>query len=124
MISGIDKGPLGSKVRFQFIAATEDDPDILKGLGTYGVIQNPAGFVAGVVAPGTDGTGLTDFGYAMESIVLFLANLGLGTCWLGGSFRKSRFAERINPQGEEIVPAVISVGYAASTPRIRFSKRG
>ncbi|MBN1553098.1 MAG: nitroreductase family protein [Phycisphaerae bacterium] len=117
-ISRFHNGPFGSKLRFQFVAATESDSDTLKGLGTYGIIQNPAGFVIGAVDPGLSGSGLVDFGYAMESIVLFLADLGLGTCWLGGSFRKSRFAERMNLHKDETVPAVISVGYPASSPRM------
>ena len=48
---------------------------------------------------------LEDFGYTMERIILFATDLGLGTCWLGGSFTKSRFAEKISANGSERVPA-------------------
>ncbi|HDQ45931.1 MAG TPA: nitroreductase [bacterium] len=117
VVSGIGSGPFGSRLRIRFIGSVESDSGVLKGLGTYGVIRNPAGFVIGAVDPGPAGNGLIDFGYAMESAVLYLADLGLGTCWLGGTFRKSRFAGRIDPAKDEIVPSVISVGYPRSRRR-------
>jgi len=39
-------------------------------------------------------------------------NLGLGTCWLGGTFSSSRFAQKIDLQNNEDLPAVTPVGYA------------
>jgi hypothetical protein len=107
-IGQLSQSPLGAKVRFQTVAAVEDDVKALKGLGTYGVIKKPAGFVIGAVEQSE--TGLVDFGYRMEAIVLNLADLGLGSCWLGGSFTKSRFSERISASETEIVPCVISFG--------------
>ena len=38
-------GPFGSPTRFELIAATEQDRQSLKGVGTYGVIKNAAGFL-------------------------------------------------------------------------------
>ena len=58
---------------------------------------------------------LEDFGYLMERIVLFATDIDLGTCWLGGSFRKSSFAKRISASSGESVPAVSSVGYVSDT---------
>jgi nitroreductase len=107
--------PFGSRVRFSAVAAAEDDAGALKKLGTYGVIRRPAGFIIGAVADTT--AGLVDFGHGMETAVLFLEDLGLGSCWLGGSFRKSRFAERIGAAGTECVPAVLSFGVPAPKPR-------
>ncbi|MFZ3156215.1 MAG: nitroreductase family protein [Smithella sp.] len=43
-------------------------------------------------------------------------DLGLGTCWLGGTFSSSRFAQKIALQNNEALPAVTPVGYAV--PRI------
>jgi len=37
---------------------------------------------------------LEDFGYLMEEAILFATGLGLGTCWLGGSFTKSGLPKR------------------------------
>jgi hypothetical protein len=102
-------GPFGSRTRFALIAAGEDDQKTLKGLGTYGFIKGAKGFFVGALGPGTKN--LEDFGYLMEYAILFATSLGLGTCWLGGSFTKSSFAKRINTAKEETLPAVTSVGY-------------
>jgi hypothetical protein len=56
---------------------------------------------------------LEDFGYAMEHAILFATDLGLGTCWLGGTFTKSSFARAIALTDEESIPAVTSIGYIA-----------
>jgi hypothetical protein len=44
-------------------------------------------------------------------------DLGLGTCWLGGSFSKSNFARKISAGPDEQVPAVAAVGYSAEKRR-------
>lgn len=102
-------GPLGTPLRFHLIAATEQDRDSLKDLGTYGFIQGASGFIVGAVE--TAGKDLEDYGYMMEYIILVATDLGLGTCWLGGSFTRSSFIETISVKDEEQVPAVTSIGY-------------
>lgn len=57
--------------------------------------------------------------FVMEQVVLEATRLGLGTCWLGGTFRTSAFdadSLHINP-GEEL-QIVIPVGYEAESPRL------
>jgi nitroreductase len=108
--------PFGSAVRFLPVTADSGDADGIRGLGTYGVIRNPAGFVIGAVKP-TD-EGLFDFGFLMEAACLKLADLGLGSCWLGGSFRKSRFSARIGVREGEIVPSVLSFGPPTEKSRL------
>jgi nitroreductase len=103
--------PLRSKTRFILTAAAEGDAGALNGLGTYGVIRRPAGFVIGAVREHPDA--LVDFGFHMQAVVLTLTDLGLGSCWLGGSFRKSRFSERIGAAPGECVPSVLSFGIPA-----------
>jgi len=108
-------GPFGSRARFELVAATAQDRDALRGLGTYGFIKGATGFVVGAVTKADKD--LEDFGYLMESIVLFATDLGLGTCWLGGTFTRSSFAERISASRAESLPAVISVGVMDPSPR-------
>ena len=107
----LQAGPLGTPLRFKLIAASKDDRRALRGLGTYGFIRGAAGFIVGAAKPG--GKYLEDFGYQMEATILAATGLGLGTCWLGGSFTQSSFARRIEVANDEIVPAVTAVGYAA-----------
>jgi nitroreductase len=108
-------GPLGSRCRFELVAASEHDPQALRSLGTYGFIKGATGYIVGAVKGGSHN--LEDFGYLLEMIVLSATDLGLGTCWLGGTFTKSSFAKRINAEADELVPGVISVGYIAKKPR-------
>ncbi len=104
-------GPLGTRARFALVAATEYDRQALKGLGTYGFIRGATGFIVGAVEQGP--RNLEDFGYLMEQAILFATGIGLGTCWLGGSFTKSSFAKKISAAREEVVPAVTAIGHIA-----------
>jgi nitroreductase len=114
-LEGHRTGPFGSPSRLILLSASEDDERALKGLGTYGTIRNPRAFIVGITGPGPKN--LEDLGYVMEMAVLEATDLGLGTCWLGGFFRKSRFAEKAGVAAEETVPAVISLGYGADEGR-------
>jgi hypothetical protein len=111
-LATLDTGPLGTPARFTLSAAAEQERDALRSLGTYGFIKNPTGFIIGVVR--RDIKDLEDFGYLMERAVLVATGLGLSTCWLGGSFRRSSFAKKIDVQTHEVLPAVISAGYSTS----------
>ena len=104
-------GPLGNQARFKVVAAQEGDSPSLKGLGTYGFIKNPTGFIIGVSEEKSGA--LEDFGYLMETILLRATDIGLGSCWLGGTFTKSRFSRQLSLLNGEIIPAVASVGYTA-----------
>jgi hypothetical protein len=114
-LEGLGPGPFRSRTRFGLLASSEGDERSLKGLGTYGMIRNPQGFIVGAMGSGPKN--LEDFGYAMERAILEAAGLGLGTCWLGGSFRKSRFSRTFGVTGDETVPAIASVGYSADAER-------
>ena len=49
----------------------------------------------------------------MESLILYATSLGLGTCWIGGTFKKGQFAKAIDLKGDEILPIVLPIGYEA-----------
>jgi nitroreductase len=115
-LSGLTKGPLGTDLRFQLVAASEDDRSALRGLGTYGAIHENTGFMLGAMTRSP--MGIEDFGYAMEQIVLLADDLGLGTCWLGGNFTRSTFAARIQARPFEQIPAVLAVGVIEGVPPI------
>jgi nitroreductase len=111
-LAALQRGPFGTSLRFKLVAASEGDAQILRGLGTYGFIKNAPGFILGAV-PIEGQMNLEDFGYAMEDVILFATALGLGTCWLGGTFRKSAFAARLALGDGEVMPCVVSVGRPA-----------
>jgi hypothetical protein len=116
MASSLPPGPFGTSPRFQLVAATAQDRDDLKGLGTYGFIKGATGFLVGASTDAEKSA--EDYGYLMELLVLHATDLGLGTCWLGGSFTKSSFAAKIGARAGEKVPAVTAVGYIAGRPRM------
>lgn len=113
--------PFGSSLRLVLLAAKEQDPGSLKGLGTYGFIKNPAAFMAGAVT--SSPKDMEDYGYAMERAVLFATELGLGSCWLGGTFTKSSFAKRVGLRPQESMPAVVAVGYKQREDAVRAQLR-
>ncbi len=122
--AALGSGPFGGKARFELIAAGEDDRKILRQLGTYGFIKGAAGFLVGATRDGEEK--LEDFGWQMERLILLATDLGLGTCWLGGTFTKSSFAKKISARSDELIPAVVAIGYIARQPRTtdRFIRRG
>jgi len=80
----------GCRLRFEFIDASDLDPDDLKNLGTYGIINGAKYFIGGTINKNDKRNYcLVDFGYVFEKIILFITDLGLGTCWPGGIFNKS-----------------------------------
>ncbi len=107
--------PFGSKPRFTVFAATEKDNEILKGLGTYGLIKGATAFITG--ASEKSDYDLEDFGYMMEKNILYATDIGIETCWLGGTFKKSVFAEKAQIGKGEYIPAVTAAGNAASRRR-------
>jgi nitroreductase len=113
--ASLQTGPFGARMRFELVAAREKDQKALKDLGTYGFIKGATGFIIGAIQD--DEKNLEDFGYLMERIILLATDIGLGTCWLGGTFTKSSFSERVSPSPGELVPAVAAVGYCSEKPR-------
>ena len=110
------RDPLPDRVRFLLAAGTLEDRSALRGLGTYGFIHGSPGFLIAATTP--DAMALEDFGYRMELIVLYAAELGLGTCWLGGTFTRSSFARKISARADEILPAVCSIGTIAAEEHV------
>lgn len=83
--------------------------------GTYGMIKNPATYIAAVCR--RDKEALIQAGIAKEKGVLRCTEMGLGTCWLGGSFNREEFGSALTVGESEIIPAVISVGQAQEKER-------
>jgi nitroreductase len=99
------------KMRFEFIDASDLNPDDLKTLGTYGIIRGARYFIGGTIKKSDrKNYCLVDFGYVFEKIILFITDLCLGTCWLGGTFNKKGFAEKLAVKEDEIIPGISPVG--------------
>lgn len=105
-------GPFGNSPRFVLIAMDALPRKEWKNLGTYGVIKNARLYLAGMISPAPMAN--EDYGYCMEKLILDATDLGLNTCWLGGTFAISAFGRAAGMRRNELLPAVTPVGYAAS----------
>lgn len=103
------RGPFETRVRFELIDLSAKEREEIKTLGTYGFIKGATMFIVGAVAKGK--WAMEDYGYCMEKNILAATHLGLGTCWLGGTFNRSASASKINKRDDEVVPAITPVGY-------------
>ena len=136
--------PFGSRIRFTLIDLSGMPEEWRSSLGTYGFIRGARLFAAGIVTVteksvaadtanrrrnienSSKGSSvpqkMTDLGYTFEHIILQLTNLGLGTCWLGGTFQRGKLSEYLNLPDNEIIPAITPVGYPAERrrPAARF----
>lgn len=104
-------GPFENQTLFQILAASAYDPAQLTKLGTYGFIKDPAAYITGAI-PDKPGA-LEDLGYNMELLILKATELEIGSCWLGGTFTKNRFAGQLDLDPEYYIPAVTALGYPA-----------
>ena len=111
IMNSLPAGPFGSKPRFTLVIADSSSPQEWKKLGTYGVIKNARLFVAGSIKDTVNA--MEDYGYCKELLILRATELGLGTCWLGGTFSSSSFARAVDLQKDELLPTVTPIGYPA-----------
>jgi nitroreductase len=128
------RGPFGAECRFVLMdlaegkrgrtgaaevsapskAPEQPEPYQPRRLGTYGMIRGARTFLAGAVR--NSDRALEDFGYLLELLMLKATDLGLGTCWLGGTFNRSAFARALGLKQGELLPAVTPVGVPAERP--------
>lgn len=116
IIVTISAGPFGTDSSFRLINKSVAADQKIK-LGTYGFISGAHYFIAGKTVSSPEA--FIDFGYRMEWIILQLTGLGLGTCWLGGTFTRSEFARLVNLRGDEVIPAITPIGHATKSRSIR-----
>ncbi len=110
-------GPFGGRPRFRLEAASAEDRAEARPIGAYGMIRKAPAFVVGAIRKGEVAN--EDYGYVLERVILEITALGLGTCWLGGSFDRGESARRIGLGGDEMIPAVTPVGRKPASPGIR-----
>ncbi len=103
------QGPFGNRVRFELVDLGGKERDEVTTLATYGMVKGASTFIVGAVTKGD--RAMEGYGYCMEKIVLMATHLGLGTCWLGGTFNRSASASRIHKRDDEVIPAISPLGY-------------
>ena len=106
-----DAGPFGAAVRFRLLDLEPLSSSDLRKMGTYGVIKGARLYIMGAVR--NEAGAMEDLGYCLENIILEATALGFGTCWLGGTFKRSAFAGKMELAEDELLPAITPVGYPA-----------
>jgi nitroreductase len=102
-------GLFGEKIIIQLIEHAGSEERKMKK--DYGLITNHRNYLLGKVKNLPEAR--MSYGYMMEKVVLKATSVGLNTCWMG-LFDPDFFPEvKANP--DEIIPAVIIIGYAAQT---------
>jgi len=110
------KGPFGIETRFKLVNVNVDYTDSNLKLGTYGVIKGTSWFIAS--AAKNTANNLLELGYILEKGILYATSLGLGTCWLGGTFKRGEFAKIMELKEDEILPIITPIGYANESRRL------
>ena len=117
LLEAHNQGPFGNRVRLNLIDLSDLEQAETRQLGTYGFIGGARLYVAGVVRYGPGA--MQDFGYCLEQVIVRITHLGLGTCWLGGTFKRASFGRRLSLSDDEVILAISPIGYARDKRTVR-----
>lgn len=84
--------------------------------GTYGVIKGASDFML-LGFDDRDFNNAVAAGFAMEQVVIACTQMGLGTCWIAGTFKEGDFARVAHFPGDMTLQVVIPVGVSAGERR-------
>lgn len=106
--------PYDVKIKYELIE--NNRKDAVEKLGTYGIIRNPSYYIAAKLID--DNYALEALGYELEELILYLTSIGIGSCWLGGTFNRSEFAKVVKLKDNEIIPIIVPIGHIAKKKSI------
>ncbi|MDC1106175.1 nitroreductase family protein [Prolixibacteraceae bacterium] len=103
-----NKGPFKTPVCIKLIDRQEY---ILqnRNMGTYGFVRGIRSCIIGILDERST-KGMVDYGYVIQKKVIKLLQMGLGTCWMGGSFHRGEFKEALAIPESKFIPAIIPIG--------------
>lgn len=103
------KGPFGHQIKIKLIEV--DQVNANERIGTYGFIKNAPSFLVSICKNNQEN--LLDLGFVFEHLILFLEEKNLSTCWIGGTFHRSKLQTDQALSDEEFIPIISPVGYSA-----------
>jgi nitroreductase len=93
------------------ISGVDQVSDVLTFMiGSYGLVRNAPHLLVGVL-PEESEPARVDLGYVLEQVVLEATRLGLGTCWITGTYDPGRAADAVKLEPGEVAAAVCALGY-------------
>jgi hypothetical protein len=97
----------GNKIKIHYIKTIGQN---IEKISTYGVVKKAPSYLVTVCK--NDEEGMIDCGYVVEKLILYLESIGISTCWLGGTYKRSQLNVTV---GEgEFIPIISPIGYSAS----------
>ncbi|MBR2402214.1 MAG: nitroreductase [Lachnospiraceae bacterium] len=109
-----EESPFPAKVTIKRIKA--GDGVDAERLGTYGIIKGTRLFV-GVTVENVAGA-MEAVGYVFERFVLYMEHLGLGTCWMAGTFNRNDFENAMEVNENELFAIISPIGHPAEKRRM------
>jgi len=110
------KGPFGNRFRFTLIRVNGETLREIGKLTSYGMIKKAPLYFGGYCDK--NDRAIIDYGYCFAEAVLALTSLGLGTCWLGGSFDRGQVARILDLSEGTFIPAISPIGLSAERKSI------
>lgn len=101
--------PFGVEVKVQYISKEKGADDVQ--LGTYGTIKGTKDFLAITVKD--QPYAMEAIGYQFENLVLYATDMGIGTVWLAGTFKRKDFINAIEIGEDDLFPCICPLGYPA-----------
>ncbi len=101
--------PFGVEVKVQYISKEKGADDVQ--LGTYGTIKGAKDFLAITVKD--QPYAMEAIGYQFENLVLYATDIGIGTVWLAGTFKRKDFINAIEIGEDDLFPCICTLGYPA-----------
>lgn len=86
---------------------------------TYGTVSGASWYI--LMSISEDDISVLSAGFVMEHVILKATELGLGTCWMGVTFKKSDFFENSGILSEMPLKIISPVGYPAKKRSVRDS---
>ena len=109
-------GPFGNKGQIDFIQVQNNVTDKGFKIGTYGIIKNPQAYFVGTCK--NEKYALVEYAYIFHRATLYATQLGIGTCWMGGTFTRNSFEKEIQLREGEFIPCVSPLGYPKGKQRM------
>jgi hypothetical protein len=109
-------GPFGNKGRIELVQVTNNISEKGIKLGTYGFIKNPQVYLVGLCE--NKKYSLLEFAFTFHKLVIYLTELGLGTCWMGGTFSRNSFERELQLAEREFIPCITPSGYPQQKQRV------
>ncbi|MDK2866301.1 MAG: hypothetical protein PWP51_407 [Clostridiales bacterium] len=111
-----EMGPFGNRVEFFYSRVSNNITTKGEKIGTYGVVKNASAFI--IAACKDSREHLIDLGYLFEKLIIFMQHLNIGSCWLGGTFKRNLFYEKFDVHTSKLIPAISPIGYAKPGQRL------